>query len=103
LLPRLQADELLGIDLPDVVRLAGAADVGRGAATLGGRAQAGRAEPALERALGRQRHRRSRATQENADEASPPGRVLAAQGHGLVVQLLGGVGAGAAAAAVGRG
>ncbi|MGH7752026.1 MAG: hypothetical protein ACREN5_04355, partial [Gemmatimonadales bacterium] len=100
---RTEGDELLGIHLPDVVGPSGAGDVGRGPAALGGRAEAGLVEPALQGAFRGYLRPGVWAAPEDPDQPRPPGRVLAAEGQRLVAEALGSRGAGAAAAAVRRG
>jgi hypothetical protein len=102
-LARLQADEFFGIDLPDVVGPPGPVAVGGGAAALGSGAEAGLAEPALHGALRGQPGLGVSLAEDDADEASPPGGVGAAQRQGLLVELLGGSGAGPAVVTVGGG
>lgn len=78
-----------GIDLPDVVRGAGAGPAPR--ATGRGRLQAGAGEPALEGAHVRQGGAGEAAGEVDAQEAGAPAGVLLAQGEGVGAVL--GVGA----------
>jgi hypothetical protein len=77
-----------GIDLPDVVGLARPGGLGRATASLRGRAEASVVEPTLQGAFAGQLRGRVVTAQENADESSPPARVLAAQSEGVVVKPL---------------
>jgi hypothetical protein len=100
-LPGLEPDQLGGVHLPDLVRLAGPLGVGGRAAAGGRRAEAGLVEPALQGAHGGQVGAGVAAAEEDADEAGAPAGVVAAEGEGLVPELAGGRGLAAAAAAVG--
>jgi hypothetical protein len=74
-----------------------------GAAALGGGAEAGLVEPALQGAFGGNAGAGEVLAQQDAEVAGPPGRVLPPPGQRLVVQLLRGLRAGTVLVAVGRG
>jgi hypothetical protein len=98
-----QADLLLGVHLPDVMRPRGSGRRRgrRGPAALRGGAEPGLSEPALQGALGG-RPPAGRQPQEEADQAGSPGRVPPAQADGEVAHPIGGAGSRARATAVGR-
>jgi hypothetical protein len=97
-----QADEFLGIDLPDLVGPTGPGRVESGSAAFGGRAEPRLPEPALERARRGERRGGAAPAEEDTDEARTPGRVFSAEGEGTVVQWLGVVASWGVAVAVGR-
>jgi hypothetical protein len=85
------------------VRLLGPSRVGAGASPRWRGRETGAAEPSLERADGRHRAIGESVAQPHADQARPPGRVLAAQIQGRLHKPIGGLGRGRPAAVVGGG
>jgi hypothetical protein len=78
-LPRLEADALSGVDLPDVMGLGSAGGAAGGTAAGGGRGQVGGVDPALHGALARDGGGGVFAAQQQAEQAGAPGGMLAAQ------------------------
>jgi hypothetical protein len=104
-------DELTGpqfhqfgrVHLPDLVRSPGTERLGGGASPGRRGGQPGAPEPSLERPHGRQCVVGELMVQHHADQAGPPGRMLAAQAEGGLHERFGEPGCRRSASVVGRG
>jgi hypothetical protein len=85
-LARLQADQLGGIDLPDLVGLLGASAIAGAAPAAWGGVELGAEEPALQGARGGDGGSGEAASEQDANQPGTPGGVIAPEVEGNVVK-----------------